>query len=67
MPNAEKEAPCPVPECDGGYIRVPLIVERTMFDHRERFVEFDSIPCAECRGLGRITRPLPPGKGGPDG
>ncbi len=43
--SAENDAPCPVPECEGGYIRLPVVVERTMYGHTEKFVEFDSYQC----------------------
>lgn len=60
--SGEQDAPCPVPECANGYVRVSLIVERTAYGHGEKFVRFEDFQCDECGGLGRVPTPsLPPG------
>lgn len=65
--TAENDAACPVPECSDGYVRVPVISERVMYGHTERFAAFEDFQCDECGGLGRVPRwsVLPPGRGAP--
>lgn len=53
-PNCEQylgPTNCKVPECSGGYIRVPVIVTRN--PNQERYVEMQDIECLECLGTGR--------------
>lgn len=45
----QKTTPCSVPECRGGYVRVPVIVEQDEGDAmRHQYVRVVALPCAEC-------------------
>lgn len=54
-PTAEKTQPCPVPECNDGYVRVPIVVQRRHYGTTETFARMDDIQCDECGGLGTVT------------
>ena len=61
MPDAHS-AECDVPECEGGYVRLPVVYEEVLYGHTEKFVRFEYVTCGECKGFGRVqTRPIPPG------
>ena len=52
-PSAEKDQPCPVPECSDGYVRVAVLVQR---GHTETYARMDDVLCDECGGMGRVPR-----------
>lgn len=48
-----KPTNCPVPECSGGYVRVPEFFEEVVYGHVEKYVRFIEVQCGECKGTGK--------------